>query len=237
MIAQTLQGEVLVARMEAGENCLRPELLSALEDVLDRVERDGGPGGLVLTGSGKVFSYGLDLAWLADATTPEQDDMLCRTQRLFARLLAAPVPTAAALNGHAFGGGAMLALACDARLMRAERGWFCLPEVDFGLPFTAGMTALIRSRLTPPVALEAMTTGRRWGGADAAAAGIVDDAVAGEPAAVVSAAVERVARSAGKQRSLVRAIKRELHDATLAALADTSLDRALLPEQLRAPAA
>lgn len=237
MITRTLDGDVLVARMDAGENCFRPELLGALEELLDLVEREDGPGGLVLTGSDKIFSYGLDLAWMAGATIAEQDEVLRRLHQVYARLMAAPVPTAAALNGHAFGGGAMLALACDVRTMRAERGWFCLPEVDFGLPFTAGMTALIRSRLTPPAALEAMTTGRRWGGTDAHAAGIVDAAVAGEPEAVVAAAVERIAPLAGKQRALVHAIKRGLHGATLDALADSALDRTLLPEPLRAAAA
>jgi Delta3-Delta2-enoyl-CoA isomerase len=237
MIVQTTHGDVTVARMDAGENCFRPELVDALEALLDAVERDDGPGALVLTGSGKIFSYGLDLAWMASAPIADQDDVLRRLQAVFARLLSAPVPTAAALNGHAFGAGAMLALAADHRAMRAERGWFCLPEVDFGLPFTAGMAALIRSRLTPQVAFEAMATGRRWGGADAHSAGIVGDAVAGDADAVVTAAVERVAPLAGRQRAIVRAIKRELHGATLAALDDARLDRTLLPEALRAPAA
>lgn len=237
MIARTLQGDVLVATIDAEENCFRPELLSALERLLDDVERDDGPGGLVLSGSGKVFSYGLDLAWMAGATVAAQDELLRRVQRLFARLLTAPVPTAAALNGHAFGGGAMLALACDVRVMRAERGWFCLPEVDLGLPFTTGMTALIGSRLPPSVALEAMTSGRRWGGRDARAAGIADEAVSGEQEEVVAAAVARAARAAGRPRALVRAIKRDLHRATLDALAETTLDRALLPQPLRGAAA
>jgi enoyl-CoA hydratase/carnithine racemase len=229
-----MHGEVLVARMDAGENCLRPELLDELERLLELVERADGPGGLVLSGSGKVFSYGLDLVWMAGATAAAQDEVLRRVQAIFARLLSAPVPTTAAINGHAFGGGAMLALACDGRAMRSERGWFCLPEVDFGLPFTPGMSALIGARLAPQVALEAMTTGRRWGGADALAAGIVDLAVGGEPEALLSAAVERTAAAAGKPRALVQAIKRQLHRATLEALADAALDRALLPEQLRA---
>jgi Delta3-Delta2-enoyl-CoA isomerase len=59
-------------------------------------------------------------------------------------------------------------------VMRADRGFWCLPEVDLGMPFAAGMAALIRARLTPQAAHEAMVTGRRYGGGDALAAGIVD---------------------------------------------------------------
>jgi enoyl-CoA hydratase/carnithine racemase len=73
----------------------------------------------------------------------------------------------------------MLSLAADFRVMRADRGFFCQPEVDIQIPFTRGMAALIQGRLSKRTAHEAMTTGRRYGGAHALEAGIVD-AVAGE---------------------------------------------------------
>ena len=85
----------------------------------------------------------------------------CTSYRLFARLLAFPAYTVAALNGHTFAAGAMLALACDDRVMRTDRGYFCLPEADIGLPFTDGMAALILARLDHVAAREAMLTGRR----------------------------------------------------------------------------
>jgi len=53
---------------------------------------------------------------------------------LFARLLTFGVPVVAALNGHAFGAGAMLALACDERTMRADRGWLCRRRSTSGCP-------------------------------------------------------------------------------------------------------
>src|SRR4029453_6531940 len=90
-------------------------------------------------------------------------------QNLLARVLSLPVPTVAALQGHVVAAGAMLAPAHDFRGMRADRGYFCLPEVDIHIAFTPGMSALIQARLTPQVAHEAMTTGRRYGGAAAGA--------------------------------------------------------------------
>ena len=110
-----------------------------------------------------------------------------RTLRLLTRLLTFPVPTAAALNGHAFGIGAMLALAHDRRVMRPDRGWFCLPEIDLGMQFHPLMLALVTHRLPGPVAEEAILSGRRYDGAAAVEAGIahsladLDDLV---PAAV-----------------------------------------------------
>lgn len=104
--------------------------------------------GLVTMGTGKFYSNGLDLDWLA-AHGDQMQFYVGRVQALFARMLTLPMPTAAALNGHAFGAGAMLAIAHDYRVMRADRGYFCFPEVDIHIPFTPGMAALIQAKLTP----------------------------------------------------------------------------------------
>jgi enoyl-CoA hydratase/carnithine racemase len=136
-----------------------------------------------------------------------------------ARMLEFPVHTVAALQGHTFAAGAMLALAHDFRVMRADRGFFCLPEVDIHIPFTPGMSALIRARLQPQVAHEAMTTGRRYGGTDALANAIVD-ATAGD-GEVLKVAVERAAALAPKAAPVIGAIKTQMYLPVLAALRET----------------
>ena len=103
----------------------------------------------------------------------------------------------------------MLLLAQDFSVMRSDRGYFCLPEVDIHIPFTPGMSALIQARLAPQVAHDAMTTGRRYGGTDAEAAGIVD-ATAAE-GAVLAAAVERAAALAGKASPTLGTIKSRMY--------------------------
>jgi enoyl-CoA hydratase/carnithine racemase len=110
----------------------------------------------------------------------------------------------------------MLALACDARVMREDRGYLCLPEVDIGLPFTPGMTALLKARLTAAAAREAMLTGRRYSAPQALDAGIIDAAVAEQH--VLDAAVERAGALTGKHRATVAAIKRGLYGDAVAAL-------------------
>ena len=126
------------------------------------------------------------------------------------------VPSVAALQGHTFAAGAMLALAHDERVMRADRGFFCLPEVDIKIPFTPGMSALIAARLPTRAAHEAMTTGRRYGGRDAARAGIVEEALS--EAELLPRALERAAALAGKDPATFRAIKQRLYQDALAAL-------------------
>ncbi len=213
----THRGDVAVVRLRAGENRFGPVVLDALEQALDAIETAEGPRALVLTGEGKFFSNGLDLEWMASAAEGEPQRLVDRVQALFARVLAFPAFTVAALNGHTFAAGAMLALACDARVMRADRGFFCLPEVDLGLPFTPGMSALVAGKLTPQAAQLTMVTAARLGGEEAAALGVVDAAVPeGE---VLDAAVERAAAQAPRAGAVMQAIKRELHGPALARLA------------------
>jgi enoyl-CoA hydratase/carnithine racemase len=216
-IAVERSGDVAVLRMRAGENRFNPDNLDAIGAALDEVEAaEGASTPLVLTGEGKFFSNGLDLDWMSKAPAGEPERVVDRVHALLGRLLAFPALTVAAVNGHAFAAGGMLALACDQRVMRADRGYFCLPEVDLGIPFTPGMSALIAAKLTPAVANEAMVTGRRYGGDDSVAAGIVERAVPeGE---VLELAVERAATGAGKQAATIAAIKRELYAGPLAAL-------------------
>jgi enoyl-CoA hydratase/carnithine racemase len=209
------RGPVVVVTMARGENRFHPELLTALELVLEEIEGGDSPAALVLTGSGKFFSNGLDLEYMG-ANPAEAEAVLARVHALFGRVLALDVPTVAATNGHAFAAGAMFALACDAVVMRGDRGYFCLPEADLGLPFTPGMNALITARLSPPVAHRAMVTGHRFTGTEALAAGIATE-LAGEDE-VLERAVALADELAGKPRHGIGAIKRGMYADVIAAL-------------------
>jgi enoyl-CoA hydratase/carnithine racemase len=212
-------GDVFVLDLGSDENRFTPEWLDEVERRLDEVAAVH-PRALVTTATGKFFSNGLDL----DRLVQDPDGLapyVRRVHGLFARILAFPGPTVAALQGHVFAAGAMLALAHDWRVMRADRGFFCLPEVDITIPFTPGMDALIRSKLTPSTAIEAMTTGRRYGGIDALAAGLVDEAVA--EADVVPRAVERVRGLAGKDSATLATIKQRMFADVLHALTEGDL--------------
>jgi enoyl-CoA hydratase/carnithine racemase len=213
------QDDLFVLDLGDGENRFHPDWIAAVNTALDEVEKAEGPRALVTAATGKFYSNGLDLAWLS-AHADQHQDYVVSVQELFARVLSLPVITVAAVQGHAFAAGAMFSLAHDFRVMRADRGYWCLPEVDINIPFTPGMAALIQARLAPQTAHEAMLTGRRYGGTDAAAAGITDRAVAED--AVRATAMEIAQALVTKAGDTLATIKARMYAQVLSALRATA---------------
>jgi enoyl-CoA hydratase/carnithine racemase len=208
-------GDVFVMHLGEGEQRFSPAWIKQVLDLLSEVEATPAPRALVTTATGKIYSNGLDLEYVM-ANPDKLQEYVNGVHELFARFLECSVHTAAALQGHTFAGGAMLATAHDYRVMRSDRGFWCLPEADIKIPFTPGMTALLLARL-PQVAIhESMTTGRRYGGEEAAAAGFVDEAV--EEVRVLHAALERVRPLADKDPATLGAIKRNMYKEALEVL-------------------
>jgi enoyl-CoA hydratase/carnithine racemase len=219
MIETTKTDDVFVLTMVAEENRFNPTMLAAFGAALDQVEASEGPSAVVITGQDKFFSNGLDLDWMGQAPEGGAAEVVNGLQALYKRMITFPGLLVAAVNGHAFAGGGMLALACDFRVMREDRGYFCLPEVDINIPFTSGMASLVQAKLSPEVARESMLTGRRYTAAEALAAGIVE-ATATE-ADVLGVAVERAQLLASKTSSVVGEIKRVMYPVAIANLAES----------------
>ncbi|AWV48737.1 enoyl-CoA hydratase [Mycobacterium leprae Kyoto-2] len=205
-----------IAILELGddENRFTSVFLEEINSHLDEIIASGA-NGLVTTALGKFYSNGLDLDWLS-AHRDQTQWYVGKVQGLLARLLTLPIPTAAAVVGHAFGAGAMLAMAHDFRVMRADRGYFCFPEVDIRIPFTPGMAALIQAKLAPQAATASMTTGRRFGGGEAARLGIVDNTAAED--AVTAVAVDLLHPLGGKDPGTLGVIKQTMFGHAAAAL-------------------
>jgi Delta3-Delta2-enoyl-CoA isomerase len=209
-------GPVWTLVLGDGDNRLSPDWLDAMSEALDTVARSADPAALVTIAEGKIYSNGLDLDWLG--AHPDQfGPYVDRVQALFAQVLTLPVPTVAALNGHAFAGGAMLALAHDYRVMRDDRGYVCLPEVDIRIPFSPGMCALIMAKVPSRTAVDAMTTGRRYPAQAALDAGLVDAVTTLEQLPAAAAAL--VEDLAGKDRATLGAIKSTMFAHVVEALA------------------
>jgi len=210
-------GDVFLLRMRAGENRFNPSFLQAMGEALDSVEMAEGPKALVTTGTGKFYSNGLDLTWMMGEGRDEAGPMVEQLLALFARVLCFPAITVAALNGHAFAAGAMFGLAHDFRVMRSERGYFCIPEIDLQMPLHPGMTAIIQSRLPRQSAHEAIVSGRRYSAELALERGIVDEALAGPE--VLPRALAIAGELAAKAHPVLRTLKEGMYPDTLAALA------------------
>lgn len=210
MMTRTKDGDVHVVRMQNGENSIDLDFLQALNEQLDAVETDSeGACAMVLTGEGKFFSTGLNLNFLMNASEEQRAQFGERILATFRRLILFPVPVVGALNGHAFAAGAFLALACDFRIQREDRGWFCVSEVDVGVPIGPSMSGLLKAKLAPAVAREAALTGKRYDGPAAVAAGISDAAASEEN--LIPEATKLAAGLAGKGRDIFRQIKAEMY--------------------------
>jgi enoyl-CoA hydratase/carnithine racemase len=143
------QGPLFILHLGEKENRFTTAFVKALNEALDHIvaaRPDGEPAALVTVSSDdKIYSNGLDLS-LALKTGPEY---FYAYQRLLVKLLTFPIPTVACLNGHAFAGGCMFAMAHDFRVMRSDRGYICMNEVDIPGPLSPGMHALLNAKIPP----------------------------------------------------------------------------------------
>lgn len=216
---------VFVLSLTNGENRLNPKSLAAIDGALDQIEAASAglqQKALIVTGGAgsKYFCNGLDLDFLSEGTPADWTETITKLQALYARLLKFGMVTIASINGHCFAGGAMLALACDYRVMRSDRGFFCLPEVDIGLPFTPGMHHLIASKTTPQALREAAVFGQRISAERAVALGIVD----AQDKDFLGVAHKLALKFApkGRDSATLSAIKAELYKVAIAALIEVA---------------
>jgi enoyl-CoA hydratase/carnithine racemase len=147
-----LDDRVALVTLNDGENRFNPEFLGELIGTLDEVEEKTEALTVVVRSSHeKIFSNGIDLDWLAPVIRNEDFDtakaFFYQLNTLFKKLLTCPMVTIAAITGHAFAGGAIMSCAFDFRYMRSDRGFFCFPEVDLGIPFLPGMNALLKKAI------------------------------------------------------------------------------------------
>lgn len=218
-------------------------LLQRLNALLDQVEEQT-PCALILTGAGKFFSAGFDLRSLTGAPhskattkengnnserkdkTPQGTELVHYSWQVLARLLVFPAPTVALFNGHAFGLGLFLGLACDHRIMmkQTSSGFLCLPEITIGLPLGSGFAALAKCKLNPGTLRTSALTGKKWDYDEALKVGLIDTVVPRSgteklPKEVLQMAEQLVPTS---EKGNLSAIKMELYHETYAVLVGTT---------------
>jgi Delta3-Delta2-enoyl-CoA isomerase len=170
------EGEVFVLTMDDDENRWNTTFVRAFSDALDEVEASEGAASLVTTSSSaKFFSNGLDLEWRmseGEHRGGDRDAFGAEFMTLMGRIITLPVPSIAAINGHAFGAGFMCALCHDIRFMREDRGFACANEVEIGMVIPNPELALFRHKLPMNTFFETVQLARRWTGPDAVASGV-----------------------------------------------------------------
>lgn len=214
MIDLDRQGDVFVLTMNDGENRWNTSFVRAFAEALDEIDYSEGPAALVTASADeKFFSNGLDLEWRASEGPHrggDRDVFATEFMALMGRLITFPIPTVAAVNGHAFGAGLMVALCHDVRLMRAERGYLCANEMQIGFRIPTPELALFRHKLSAAAFFQTVQLARRWTGPDALAAGIIQGTAALED--LREAAMAEAARLAplGAERELYAEQKERL---------------------------
>ena len=178
-----------VVRMTHGKaNALDTTFLRALREAISEAERSDASG-LILTGTGRIFSAGVDLIHLLAGGRSYLEEFLPELSACFRELFAFPKPAVAAINGHAVAGGCILACACDRRLMARGAFRIGVPELRVGVPFPMVPLDIVRFALPPHHAREAALLGRTYEPEAALEMGMVDELVDPERLMEAAAAV------------------------------------------------
>lgn len=162
-------------------NKMNPDFFRDLQQTFDRLDQEFPKIPVILTAQGKVFSAGLDFdysfALFEKGSHADVQKWFEEFRQVFFRVFESPRLTVAAINGHAFAGGLILALACDFRIALEGPSQFGVNEVPIGIPMPCVYTELIRFRVGDPVATDAILTGRAFGVEEAKQLGFVHQIV------------------------------------------------------------
>ncbi|HOG06881.1 MAG: enoyl-CoA hydratase/isomerase family protein [Syntrophales bacterium] len=205
---------IAVITMTHGENRHNPVFVEAILKVFDEIEQDPSVTSAVITSDDpKNWSQGIDLTWIMSAygekRLQEIKDFMYGLNRMFKRILLIPMPVIAAINGHAFGDGAIMACCCDFRFMRADRGFFCFPEIDISIPFLPGMLAIVKKAFPYYKLEEAAFSGKRYGGAELEMHHVVVKACADSEALLADAI--SFGKTFNKKRPIYGEMKKRFH--------------------------
>ncbi|MBN1664411.1 MAG: enoyl-CoA hydratase/isomerase family protein [Deltaproteobacteria bacterium] len=166
----TKDGDVHILTLTNGaeENRLTIDVINEYLTNLDAVESYEGSTALVVVSSDpKFWNNGIHLDWLRSQPEGSVPNFGKFMDKLYLRMALLSCPTIGCLNGHTYAGGAILAACFDFRFMRADRGFFCFPEVDINIPFSPVMHAVLELMPDRLAMSEMMLTGKRIGGIEA----------------------------------------------------------------------
>lgn len=214
LLTITYTGDVATLTMKNGENRHNPVFAKEMLSALDAIKSNKSCKALVITSNDeKCFSLGIDTDWLMPAMKAGQKEEIKQFMHdmddVFKTLLLYPLPVIAAINGHAFGNGAILACACDFRFMRSDKGFFCFPEVDLSIPFLPGMIEFVKKAIPYYRFNEMKLSGRRVSGKELEQDHVIEKAYDSEESLLEGAL--NYAKTFDKKRGIFGEHKKRLH--------------------------
>ncbi len=214
---------VAIITLSNGENRQNLEFAQTLKAMLDEIIADKSVTALIITSSDeKNFSQGVDVNWIMEKMQKNEHqpvrDFINGMDYVFKTLLLYPVPVIAAINGHAFGNGSILSCACDFRFMRSDRGFFCFPEVNIGIPFRFGMDAFMKKAVPIHILSQMQFTGNRYTAPELEKHNIIVKSCANQEDLMASAIA--FAKTFQKKRGIFGKIKERLYSDIVKVLED-----------------
>jgi len=204
-------------------NAIDLALAGEFDNALAAVENSSDIGALILTATGNCFSAGLDLKAIPGYDRDQQKSMVTQVNRLFGRLYGLPLPTIAAVNGHAIAGGVILTLGCDYRIGAEGDYKLGLAEARVGVAFPVSAMAIVKSELNHRVARLMVLTARNLTPEEALASGVLDEL---QPAdRLLDRALEVAREMAALPRETYARIKRTMRGPALARIDDAVLNQ------------
>lgn len=197
---------------EGKGNALGPDVVARLRDAL-REARGGDSRAVILTGTGAIFSPGLNLPLLSNFERPAMRAFIDDFVDLVVELLGFPAPTVAAVNGHAIAGGCVLAFCCDYRVMVKDDYRIGLNEIELGIRFPPAVLDVARRVVPASAVAEVLMLGRLFGPEEAMSCGLVHQIVDPD---VLQASARAVAREfAARPPGAMAMLKADLYGSLL----------------------
>jgi enoyl-CoA hydratase len=214
MLERTDANGIATLRLAHGKaSALDVELVEGLARATAELGLDDSVRAVILTGTGSIFSAGVDLFRLVEEGREYAERFVPALSRMLLDLFSLPKPLVVAANGHAIAGGCIFTLAGDYRLMAAGNGRIGIPELLVGVPFPPSVIEALRFALPPQHLQMLIYTGRTVAPDEALRFGLVDEVV--EPATLLARAQELAAHFASLPPAAFALAKRQLRDRTI----------------------
>jgi enoyl-CoA hydratase len=211
MIERSDSNGVVTLRLAHGKaSALDLELMDGLAHAFAEIALSDDVRAVILTGSGSIFSAGVDLFRLTDGGDEYVSRFVPALSRLILDLFSLPKPLVVAVNGHAIAGGCIFTLTGDYRIMAAGNARIGIPELLVGVPFPPAVIEVIRFSVPPQHLQSLIYTGRTVPSDEALRLGLIDEVT--PPESLLTRAAEVATQLAALPANIFKLTKRQLRD-------------------------
>jgi enoyl-CoA hydratase len=206
-------GVAILAMDNSPENGFTMEMIQQFNAALDKIEADNKVCGVVVTGAGgQFFSSGMDLQYVNGLEADAIKKFLKALFTFFHRTFVFPKPMVAAINGHVIASALAFSMCLDYRVMQKEKAVCTFPEIDLSIIPPSGCLAMVKYVIGERMTDLAFLSGRKFDGAAALAAGMVDELA--ENKSVIDRAVTVAAELGAKKPRLFAEYKKRFRGET-----------------------